>query len=349
MEGFINRPSIIAFCIGMVLAMRSSRLTPKLSVLLVLSMVLGALPAQLFLAPALAEDDGGDSRGLLPSEESFTETGYSTFDTDNNSKRDALEARYTVRTGSVSEQVSVLIRVEDSSGSIVKTHYDNFTAFLFANQERNWTFYAHYSGRYRLSLTLYDSQSRQEDTDRSGFFHLNTGTVKRWITLGTTGMDIDNDTFKDDVEVHVTNWTGKDVSGAQVWINGSSVGKTNASGLILGKNYPNGWINIDVFWRDLDNSTAWKSEGDGSAPSGLSVQAERYDGDDDSLEDDVTITVTNQLGLPVRNAQVTLNRTDRGTTDISGELDVFDLKRGHWIVNASKLNNFGSTTFFSEG
>jgi hypothetical protein len=333
----------------MVLAMFTSRVSKTLSVILVLLMVLGALPAQLFLISAMAEENDAESRGLLPSDESFTETGYRAFDTDNNSKRDALEARYTVRTGSVTEQVSVLIRVEDSSGNVVKTHYDNFTAFLFANQERNWTFYAHYSGRYRMSLTLYDSQSRQEDTDRSGFFFLNTGTVKRWITLSTTGKDIDNDTFKDDVEVHVTNWTGKDVSGAMVWINGSSVGKTNASGLILGKNYPNAWINIDVFWKDLDNSTAWKSEGDGSAPSGLSVRAVRFDSDGDSLEDDVTITVTNQLGLPVRNAQISLNRTDIDTTDISGELDVFDLKRGHWIVNASKLNNFGSTTFFSEG
>ncbi|MCK5253549.1 MAG: hypothetical protein KAQ96_11380, partial [Thermoplasmata archaeon] len=224
-------------------------------------MVLGAFPAQLFLAPAMAEDDGGDSRGLLPSEESFTETGYRTFDTDNNSKRDALEARYTVRTGSVSEQVSVLIRVEDSSGSIVKTHYDNFTAFPFANQERNWTFYAHYSGRYRLSLTLYDSQSRQEDTDRSGFFHLNTGTVKRWITLGTTGMDIDNDTFKDDVEVHVTNWTDKDVKGARVWINSTYVGVTNSAGKITGRNYHKGWINVDVFWKDLHNGSSFQSDG----------------------------------------------------------------------------------------
>jgi len=350
MEGFINRPSIIAHWIGMVLAMRSLRHAKKLSVLLVLSMVLGALPAQLFLAPALAEDgDMPESRGLLPSDESFDSTSYRAFDSDNNSKRDALTARYTVQTGSISEQVSVLIKAQDMGGNTVKTYYDNFTAFLFGNQQREWTFYAHYSGRYRLSLTLFDSQKRQEDTDSSGFFSLDTGKVQQWITISTKDMDIDNDTFDDDVEVHVTNWTGKDVSGAQVWINGTSVGKTNASGKIVGRNYPRGWINIDVFWKNLDNSTAWESEGDGTATSGFSVRAERFDSDGDSLEDDVLVSVENQLGLPVRNAAITLNRTSRGTTDISGELEVFNLKRGFWIVNASKLNNFGSANFFSEG
>jgi hypothetical protein len=313
-------------------------------------MVLGALPAQLFLAPALADEgEVPESRGLLPSDESFDSTSYRAFDSDNNSKRDAITARYTVTSTSVSEQVSVLIKAQDGSGHTVKTHYDNFTAFLFGNQEREWTFYAHYSGRYRLSLTLFDSQTRQEDTDTSGFYSLDTGKVQRWITISTKGLDLDNDTFDDDVEVHVTNWTGKDVSGAQIWINGSSVGKTNASGLIVGKNYPKGWINIDAFWKDLDNSTSWQSEGDGSATSGLSVQAERFDGDGDSLEDDVLITVENQLGLPVRNADITLNRTSYGNTDISGELEVTNLKRGFWIVNASKLNQFGSTNFFSEG
>ncbi|NIP35964.1 MAG: hypothetical protein GWN18_13450, partial [Thermoplasmata archaeon] len=100
--------------------------------------------------------------GLLPSDENFDSTSYRAFDSDNNSKRDAITARYTVRTGAISEQVSVLIKAQDGSGNTVKTHYDNFTAFLFGNQQREWTFYAHYSGRYRLQLTLYDSQNRQE-------------------------------------------------------------------------------------------------------------------------------------------------------------------------------------------
>jgi len=334
----------------MVLAMRSARFIQVLSVALVLSMLLGGLPATLFLAPVLADAGGrDDSRGLLPSDESFQSTSYSAFDSDNNSKRDAITARYTVRTTAATEQVSVLIKAEDSEGSIVKIHYDNFTAFLVGNQQREWTFYAYYTGRYRLTLTLYDSQKRQEDTDASGFYSLDTGTVKRWITISTKGLDLDKDTFNDDVEVHVTNWTDKDVSGAQVWINGSSVGKTNSTGRIIGKNYPAGWINIDVFWKDLHNSTAWQSQGDGTAQTGLRVRAEVFDADGDSLEDEVTITVTNQLGLPVRGATVTFNRTDQGTTDISGELTVFNVKRGFWIVNVTKLNQFGSTTFFSEG
>ncbi|UCC93044.1 MAG: PKD domain-containing protein, partial [Thermoplasmata archaeon] len=117
----------------------------------------------------------------------------------------------------------------------------------------------------------------------------------------------------------------------------------------IGRNYAKGWINIDVFWKDLDNSTAWESEGDGTIASGLTVRAERFDQDDDGLEDDVLISVENQLGLPVRNADITINRTDYGSTDLSGELTALNLKRGFWIVNASKLNLFGSTTFFSEG
>ncbi len=334
----------------MVLAVRSFPLIKPISVLLVLLMVLGALPAQLFLAPALANDGGGsETRGILPSDESFSETEYDAFDSDNNSKRDAITARYTVRTTSVSEQVSVLIKAEDSDGHVVKTHYDNFTAFLFGNQQREWTFYAYYTGRYRLTLTLYDSQDREEDTDRSGFYTLDTGTVKRWITVSTKSLDLDKDSFKDDVEVHVTNWTDADVSGAQVWINGTSVGKTNSTGRIIGRNYPAGWVNIDVFWKDLHNSTSWRSEGDGTAQTGLRVRAEVFDSDGDSLEDDVTITVENQLGLPVRGATVTFNRTNQGTTDVSGELTAFNVRKGFWIVNVTKLNQFGSTTFFSEG
>ncbi len=252
-------------------------------------------------------------------------------------------------TTAAQEAVSVLIKVMDGNGNTVKTHYDNFTAYRFGSQPRVWNFYAYYTGYYQLNLVLYDSQSRQEDTDNSGMYYLDTGTVKRWITASTTLLDLDKDSFKDDVEVHVTNWTDKDVSGARVWINGSYIGNTNSTGEVIGRNYPKGWINVDVFWKDLHNSTSFKSEGDGTVAGGFTVRAEVYDDDDDDLEDDVLITVTNQLGLPVRNAQITFNGTNQGTTSIAGELDVLNVRRGFWIVNATKLNNYGSTTFFSEG
>jgi hypothetical protein len=325
--------------------------------MVVLSMVLGAVPAQLFLAPVAAssdgnsegDNDGGQTRGLLPSDETFQDTNFRAIDSTNNSKNDAIEARYTVRTTAVQEQVTVLIKAMDGNGRTVKFHYDNFTAFLFGNQQRTWTFYAHYTGFYRVSLTLFDSQDNQEASTTSGVFSLDTGKVQRWITIDTKDLDLDSDSYKDDVEVHVTNWTGKDVSGAQVWANGTILGKTNAQGKITGRNYPKGWINIDAFTKNLHNSTAWYSEGDGSIVKGFSVRADPFDSDDDGLEDDVEITVRNQLNLPVRNVQINVNGTDYGTTDAQGILEAFNFRKGFWIVNASKLNNFGSTSFYSEG
>ncbi len=327
--------------------------TQAIAALLVVSMLVGALPLHFFLAPALADGSGEDaveeSRGLLPSDESFSRTNYQAIDSDNNSKNDAIQVQYTVSTTAVQESVSVLIRIIDGNGNIVKSHYENFTAYRFGSTPRTWTFNAYYTGHYQMTMTLYDSQNNKEDTDRSNVYKLDTGTVKRWITIGTTLLDLDKDSFKDDVEVHVTNWTAKDVTGAQVWINGTLVGKTNATGRIIGRNYPEGWINIDVFWNDLHNGTSFESEGDGTVSAGLSVRAEVFDDDGDDLEDDVTITVTNQLGLPVRNAQITFNRTNQGTTSISGELDVLNVRRGFWVVNATKLNSRGTTRFFSEG
>ena len=86
----------------MVLAMRSPRLTQQITVLIVLSMLLGAFPAQLAFAVATAggsnDGDGSaseDDRGVLPSTETFTSTFYNSLDSDNNSKRDAIRARYT--------------------------------------------------------------------------------------------------------------------------------------------------------------------------------------------------------------------------------------------------------------
>ncbi len=336
-------------------ASTSSSVRKALSVLLVISMVIGAVPAQLLLVPATASvGDGpgtstGETRGVLPSTESFDSTAYRSIDSDNNSKRDAIEVRYTVRTTAAQEQVSVLMKAMDGDGNTVKFRYDNFTAFRFGNQQRTWTFYAYYTGYYRVSLTLYDSDDRQEDSDTSSVYYLDTGTVKRWISITTRSLDLDKDSYDDDVEVHVTNWTGKDVVGAQVWINGTSVGKTDSSGKITGRNYPKGWINIDAFWKDLHNSTSWYSEGDGSVNQGLSVRAEVWDFDGDELEDDVEVTVRNQLDLPVRNAQITINRTSYGTTDAQGQLTAFNFRRGFWIVNATKLNSFGSATFYSEG
>jgi hypothetical protein len=330
------------------------------ALLMALLMLISALPAQVALAAGSEAPDGdggetqsdedkSESRGILPGDESFESTNYRSRDTDNNSKKDALEARYTVSTTVLQEQVQVLARALDGDGNVVKFKYENFTAFRFGNQQRNWTFYAHYTGNYRISLTLFDSQGRQEDKDTSGVFHLDTGVVKRWIGIKTRSLDLDKDTYKDDVEVHVTNWTGKNVNGANVWINGSFLGKTNASGKILGKNYPKGWINIDAFYGSFHNSTAWKSEGDGTVSRGFSVRAETFDFDDDGLEDDVEITVRNSLNLPVNNAQITINGSDNGTTNAQGQVTVFNIRKGFWIVNATKLNNFGSTTFYSEG
>ena len=327
--------------------------TQTLAAFLVVSMLVGAVPLQFFLAPAMADgtDDGSsnETRGLLPSTESFDSTTYRSLDSDNNSKRDAIRATYTVSTTAAQEAVSVLIKVIDGNGNTVKTHYDNFTAYRFGSQSREWTFYAYYTGYYQVNMVLYDSQSRQEDTDSSGVFYLDTGTVKRWITIDTTPLDLDKDSFKDDVEVHVSNWTDKDVSGARVWINSTYVGTTSATGKIIGRNYHKGWINVDVFWKDLHNGSSFQSEGDGSVSGGYTVRADIFDEDGDDLEDDVTISVTNQLGLPVRNVAITFNGTAQDTTDISGELEVLNVKRGFWIVNATKLNNWGSTNFFSEG
>ncbi|MCK4971406.1 MAG: hypothetical protein KAS77_12790, partial [Thermoplasmata archaeon] len=120
--------------------------TQTLAALLVVSMLVGVVPLQLFLAPAMADgtDDVSfnETRGLLPSDESFDSTSYRSLDSDNNSKRDAIRATYTVSTTAAQEPVSVLIKVVDGNGNTVKTHYDNFTAYRFGSQSREWTFYA---------------------------------------------------------------------------------------------------------------------------------------------------------------------------------------------------------------
>jgi len=327
--------------------------TQTIAAFLVVSMLVGVVPLQLFLAPAMADgtDDGSsnETRGLLPSDETFDSTEYRSIDSSNNTKKDAIRVRFTVSTTAAQEPVSVLIKVTDGNGNTVKVHYENFTAYRFGSQDNEWIFYAYYTGYYQVGMVLFDSQNRQEDTDSSGVFYLDTGTVKRWITIGTTRLDLDKDSFKDDVEVHVTNWTDKDVKGARVWINSTYVGTTNSTGKIIGRNYHRGWINVDVFWKDLHNGSSFQSAGDGGVSGGLTVRAEVFDEDGDDLEDDVTISVTNQLGLPVRNVAITFNGTDQDTTDISGELEVLNVRRGFWIVNATKLNNWGSTNFFSEG
>ena len=323
-----------------------------LALLLVLSMALSGLPAQAIAAAggaASSVDARAPSRGLLPSTESFQATSFAAHDTDGNGKSDALEASYTVRTTALQEQVKVLAKALDSSGNTVKYHYDNFTALLVGNQPRNWTFQAYYTGYYRISMALYDSDGNLEATTTSSAYYLDTGVERRWIAVGTTSLDLDNDSFEDDVEVKVTNWTSKAVSGAEVWINGTFVGKTNASGLIRGKDYPKGWYTIDAFSGTFHNATSWYSEGDGSVMNGLMVKAEPQDFDGDTYKDDVLVTVRNALNLPVANARITINGTSSGTTDAQGQLEDFNFARGWYTVNATKLTQTGSARFYSEG
>ena len=323
-----------------------------LTLLLVLMMMASAVPVQaLAVSPegqAIAGPDGG-SRGVLPSDESFADVQYEPLDTDNNGRNDSLWVAFLVSTTALREPVSVLVKVLDSEDRVVKSEWVNFTATATGNQYQSYQFNAYYTDTYRMQLELYDSDTVREDTDESDEYLLDTGVTRHWITVTATSFDLDNDSFDDDVEVKVVNETVKAVSGAEVWINGSLVGKTNASGALMSKNLRRAYYCIDAFYKGMHDSVVWFSQGNGTVTGWLMINATTFDWDGDQLDDDVVVSVRNALNAPVVGATVVINGTSYGVTNAQGARTAFDFERGWYNINVTRLTLRGSAWFFSEG
>ncbi len=332
---------------------RSVRKAPAF--LLVVLMLLSRVPAQ--AVASAPTGDGGETRatpaagtrGLLPSNEAFSDVQAFALDADNDGNDDGIAVYYQVSTTAVRENVSVLIEVVDSTGRTVKSVREEVVAYIRGNQYQYYEFMAYFTGRYHIELTLYDSNDNEEDTHTTDTFLLDTGTYRQWITVSTTALDNDNDTFDDDVEVRVVNESDKDVPGAEVWVNGTLVGNTNSTGRLLRENLSRGYYSIDAFFGKMHDSEVWFSEGDGTSASWLLVSAEAQDYDGDGLSDDVLITVRNAMRLAVAGAQVSINSTYQGLTNAQGQITAFNLAHGWWVARASRLNQEGSARFFSEG
>ena len=323
-----------------------------LALTLVLMMMASTVPAQALAGPSnnpLAPAGGSGSRGPLPSDESFEDVQYFPDDTDNNGKNDSLGVAFLVSTTAVREPVSVLIKVIDSTDRTVKSDWVNFTATLAGNQYQFYTFNAYYTGSYRMTLELFDSDTIREDTDESDEYLLDTGVMRHWITVTATSFDLDNDSFEDDVEVEVVNETEKAVPGAEVWINGSLAGKTNASGAIMSKDLKRAYYSIDAFYKGMHDSVVWFSQGNGTVTGWLIINATMWDSDLDQLEDDVVVGVRNALNAPVVGATVVINGTSYGATNAQGTRLAFDFERGWYNINVTRLTLRGSAWFYSEG
>ncbi len=323
-----------------------------LALLLVLMMTASSVPAQVLAVTAGGDGivaSGSDSRGIVPSDENFEDVQYFPEDTDDNARNDTLTVAFLVSTTAVREPVSVLINVIDSTGRTVKTEWVNFTATAAGTQYQFYSFRAYYTGTYHMSLVLYDSDTVREDSDTSDEYFLDTGVVQHWITVTATSFDLDNDSFEDDVEVKVVNETEKAVSGAEVWMNGSLTGKTNASGALMTKDKRRAYYSIDAFYKGLHDSVVWFSQGNGTVTGWLMVNATMYDSDGDGLEDDAVISVRNALNAPVVGATVVINGTSYGATNAQGTRLAFDFERGWYIINVTRLTTRGSAWFWSEG
>lgn len=81
----------------------------------------------------------------------------------------------------------------------------------------------------------------------------------------------------------------------------------------------------------------------------IHLKFETFDDDGDGLNDDVIISLIDNIKKPIPEAKVTINKEFVGFTDENGKIAFFDLKRGEHFIFVHYQDFFAETEFYSEG
>ncbi len=153
-----------------------------------------------------------------------------------------------------------------------------------------------------------------------------------YITVQCALGDYDGEGCINDVNVHVENSTGANVSGAYVYIDGFISGVTNADGNATAYNQSEGRHEVVAANETMLDEAFFISEGNATVQDYIKLLAYAINGDGDGNFDDLKVVALNSTNAPIVNAIVVVDRVYVGVTNATGVYIGHNFERGPHVA-----------------